>query len=102
MVYVLIELLLHGGKSFKKTRKNIRSQFVSGVCLSLTQHYVLCYSLELRVPFLDLEFTNYMLSLPPEMLQPKDGVEKHLLRSAFDGTGLLPNNILWRHKEAFR
>lgn len=43
-----------------------------------------------------------MLSLPPEMLQPKDGVEKHLLRSAFDGVGLLPDNILWRHKEAFR
>lgn len=59
------------------------------------------WSLELRVPFLDLEFTNYMLSLPPEMLQPKDGVEKHLLRSAFDGVGLLPDNILWRHKEAF-
>lgn len=30
-----------------------------------------------------------------------DGIEKHLLRSAFDGTGLLPGNILWRHKEAF-
>lgn len=30
-----------------------------------------------------------------------DGIEKHLLRSAFDGTDLLPNNILWRHKEAF-
>jgi len=29
------------------------------------------------------------------------GIEKHLLRSAFDGTDLLPNNILWRHKEAF-
>lgn len=59
------------------------------------------WSLELRVPFLDLEFTNYMLSLPPDMLRPKDGVEKHLLRSAFDGTGLLPDSILWRHKEAF-
>lgn len=29
------------------------------------------------------------------------GIEKHLLRSAFDGTNLLPSNILWRHKEAF-
>lgn len=28
-------------------------------------------------------------------------VEKHLLRSAFDCTNLLPSNILWRHKEAF-
>lgn len=29
------------------------------------------------------------------------GIEKYLLRSAFDGTNLLPSNILWRHKEAF-
>lgn len=59
-------------------------------------------SLELRVPFLDLQFTNYFLSLPKELRQPKDGVEKHLLRSAFDGRGYLPDKILWRHKEAFR
>ncbi|KAG5330075.1 ASNS synthetase, partial [Acromyrmex heyeri] len=59
------------------------------------------FSLELRVPFLDLQFTNYYLSLEPSSRQPQGGIEKHLLRSAFDGTGLLPNNILWRHKEAF-
>lgn len=28
-------------------------------------------------------------------------MEKHLLRSAFDGSGLLPANIVWRSKEAF-
>ncbi|XP_012270923.1 asparagine synthetase [glutamine-hydrolyzing] isoform X2 [Orussus abietinus] len=59
------------------------------------------FSLELRVPFLDLQFTSYYLSLDPALRQPQDGVEKHLLRSAFEGTGLLPENILWRHKEAF-
>ncbi|CAH1395302.1 unnamed protein product [Nezara viridula] len=59
------------------------------------------HSLELRVPFLDLQFSSYYLSLPAEMRQPIDGVEKHLLRSAFSGIDLLPNNILWRHKEAF-
>ncbi|XP_066603891.1 asparagine synthetase [glutamine-hydrolyzing] [Prorops nasuta] len=59
------------------------------------------FSLELRVPFLDLQFTNYYLSLDPESRQPKGGVEKHLLRSAFHESGLLPSNILWRHKEAF-
>nr|CAI5823171.1 unnamed protein product [Callosobruchus analis] len=58
-------------------------------------------SLELRVPFLDLQFTNYYLSIEPELRQPKDSVEKHLLRSAFEGTDLLPHEILWRHKEAF-
>ncbi|XP_078052229.1 asparagine synthetase [Augochlora pura] len=59
------------------------------------------YSLELRVPFLDLQFTNYYLSLDSATRQPQGGIEKHLLRSAFDDTNLLPSNILWRHKEAF-
>ncbi|KAK7791162.1 hypothetical protein R5R35_013329 [Gryllus longicercus] len=59
------------------------------------------HSLELRVPFLDLQFTHYYLGLDPELRTPKGGVEKHLLRSAFDDTDLLPKSILWRHKEAF-
>ncbi|XP_011349567.1 asparagine synthetase [glutamine-hydrolyzing] isoform X2 [Ooceraea biroi] len=59
------------------------------------------FSLELRVPFLDIQFTNYYLSLNANSRQPRDGIEKYLLRSAFNGTNLLPANILWRHKEAF-
>ncbi|XP_023665497.1 asparagine synthetase [glutamine-hydrolyzing] [Paramormyrops kingsleyae] len=59
------------------------------------------YGLELRVPFLDHRFTAYYLSLPPEMRVPKDGVEKHLLRDAFKGLNLIPDDILWRRKEAF-
>ena len=59
------------------------------------------FSLELRVPFLDIQFTNYYLSLDGASRQPQGGIEKYLLRSAFDGTNLLPSNILWRHKEAF-
>ncbi|XP_028142034.2 asparagine synthetase [glutamine-hydrolyzing] [Diabrotica virgifera virgifera] len=58
-------------------------------------------SLELRVPFLDLQFTDYYLNLEKTLKQPKNNVEKYLLRSAFDGTDLLPHEILWRHKEAF-
>lgn len=68
------------------------------MCVTL----LLVCSLELRVPFLDLQFTNYYLGLPAAMRQPQGGVEKHLLRSAFDSTDLLPKSILWRHKEAFR
>ncbi|KAL7829243.1 hypothetical protein AOLI_G00301280 [Acnodon oligacanthus] len=59
------------------------------------------HGLELRVPFLDHRFTAYYLSLPEEMRVPKDGVEKHLLREAFRGLNLLPDEILWRPKEAF-
>ncbi|KAK6622194.1 hypothetical protein RUM44_002001 [Polyplax serrata] len=59
------------------------------------------HSLELRLPFLDLQFSSYYLSLPPEVKQPRNGVEKYLLRNSFADMNLLPENILWRHKEAF-
>ena len=59
------------------------------------------HGLELRLPFLDKFFSSYYLSVPPEKRQPQNGVEKHLLRSAFADTGLLPNEILWRPKEGF-
>ncbi|XP_041102177.1 asparagine synthetase [glutamine-hydrolyzing] [Polyodon spathula] len=59
------------------------------------------HGLELRVPFLDHRFTAYYLSLPEELRVPKNGIEKHLLREAFQDTNLLPQEILWRRKEAF-
>ncbi|XP_019644205.1 PREDICTED: asparagine synthetase [glutamine-hydrolyzing]-like [Branchiostoma belcheri] len=59
------------------------------------------HGLELRVPFLDHMFTGYYLSLPAEVRRAKDGIEKYPLRKAFDGTGLLPDEILWRPKEGF-
>ncbi|XP_047238820.1 asparagine synthetase [glutamine-hydrolyzing] isoform X2 [Girardinichthys multiradiatus] len=59
------------------------------------------HGLELRVPFLDHRFTAYYLSLPEKMRTPKDGVEKHLLRDSFKGQNLIPDEILWRRKEAF-
>lgn len=31
----------------------------------------------------------------------QDGIEKYLLREAFRDTKLLPDEILWRRKEAF-
>jgi len=59
--------------------------------------------LELRVPFLDKAFTSYYLSIEKDLVRPKNGVEKHLLRSAFEGhlKDYLPDEILWRPKEAF-
>lgn len=57
--------------------------------------------LEVRCPFLDKEFLNDYMSLPIEWKRPKDGIEKWFIRKAFDGTGLLPDEILWRKKEAF-
>ncbi|XP_069575268.1 asparagine synthetase [glutamine-hydrolyzing] [Brachyistius frenatus] len=59
------------------------------------------HGLELRVPFLDHRLTAYYLSLPEEMRIPKHDVEKYLLRDSFKGLNLIPDDILWRRKEAF-
>ena len=62
---------------------------------------VAAHGLELRVPFLDKLFTSYYLSLSPEERQPREGIEKYLLRKSFSESGILPDAVLWRPKEAF-
>ena len=57
--------------------------------------------LEVRVPFLDKEFLNYYMSIPPTMKMPNThNIEKYLLRKAFDEDNILPKEVLWRVKEA--
>jgi asparagine synthase (glutamine-hydrolysing) len=59
-------------------------------------------SLEARVPFLDKDFLNLIMSInPQEKMYTKDRIEKWILRKAFDGLDLLPHEILWRVKEQF-
>ena len=57
-------------------------------------------SLEARVPFGDLDFVKYVMSIDPEMKLNKYGKGKYLLRKAFEGD-YLPDGILWREKAAF-
>lgn len=58
------------------------------------------FGLECRIPFADLEFVRYMLEHHNDQLKPQKGIEKYLFRNAFAKTGLLPNEVLWRRKEA--
>ena len=58
------------------------------------------FSLETRSPFLDTDFVNYYMSIPTNLKIYKEGIEKNLLRMAFND-GLLPYDVLWRRKEAF-
>ena len=58
-------------------------------------------SLEARVPFGDLDFVSYVMSIDPELKMNKYGKGKYLLRHAFEGEGYLPDEILWREKAAF-
>jgi asparagine synthase (glutamine-hydrolysing) len=56
--------------------------------------------LEARVPFADKKFLQYVMSIPPKYKMFSDErIEKYIFRKAFDG--LLPDDILWRRKEAF-
>ena len=58
-------------------------------------------SLEARVPFGDLEFVRYVMSIDPALKMNTYGMGKYLLRHAFEGDWLLPEEILWRQKAAF-
>jgi len=55
------------------------------------------HGLELRVPFLDKEVVQVCMEFPVHKKRTK--IEKAVLRSAFEG--YLPDDILWRRKEAF-
>lgn len=59
------------------------------------------WGLELRVPFLERGLVEKVMGLEGEVKDPKKnkGIEKFLLRKEFEGW--LPDEILWRRKEAF-
>lgn len=64
--------------------------------------------MEARVPFLDRKFIDLFLSIKPELRIPRPhdfakgkNLEKYLLRESFRGLNLLPDEVLYRKKEAF-
>jgi len=70
------------------------------------------FGVEVRVPFLDLDFLNYVMSIDPEdkvcdLTVKPDGIhpkmEKWILRKAFDvpENPYLPDSVLFRQKEQF-
>jgi asparagine synthase (glutamine-hydrolysing) len=59
------------------------------------------FSLELRVPFLDVAMIDLSMKISPELkIREHNGVkiEKWILRKAFEDTNYLPDDILWRYK----
>lgn len=82
----------------KESEKRIRELHMYDVlradrCISVN-------SLEARVPFGDLDFVKYVMSINPELKLNKYNKGKYLLRRAFEGD-YLPNDILYREKAAF-
>ncbi len=65
----------------------------------------MAHGLEARVPFLDKAFLKTAIETVAEAKMPAtyDGVEKYILRKAFDTPEqpFLPEEVLWRQKEQF-
>ena len=82
----------------KEAQKRIRELYMYDVlradrCISV-------HSMEARVPFGDLDFVKYVMSINPEKKLNKYNKGKYLLRHAFEGD-YLPRDILMREKAAF-
>ncbi len=83
----------------KESEKRIRELNVYDVlradrCISV-------HSMEARVPFGDLDFVSYVMSLDPEIKMNTYNKGKYLLRHAFENSDWLPYDILMREKAAF-
>jgi asparagine synthase (glutamine-hydrolysing) len=67
------------------------------------------HGLEARTPFLDKAVVAAWRAIPTAWRRPRvataegrgAAMEKQILREAFDSSGLLPFEVLWRKKEAF-
>lgn len=66
---------------------------------------IAAHGIEARVPFSDRSFVEYVMAIAPELKRNLPAhsrqIGKRLLREAFVGTGLLPDEILLREKAAF-
>ena len=82
----------------KEAQKRVRELYMYDVlradrCISVN-------SLEARVPFGDLDFVHYVMSINPAKKMNVYNKGKYLLRHAFEGD-YLPHDILYREKAAF-
>ncbi len=60
-------------------------------------------TIEVRVPFLDKDFIDYIMNIDTEhkiISDKTNNIEKYILRKAFD-EDFLPDEILWRQKNQF-
>ncbi|QGX40072.1 XrtA/PEP-CTERM system amidotransferase [Permianibacter aggregans] len=72
--------------------------YLVGDILTKVDRASMAHALEVRVPFLDADFVDWMSGLPPEWkLNGSDG--KHLLKSAMKS--YLPHDLMYRKKMGF-
>ena len=61
------------------------------------------FGIECRVPFLSHHFVDLYLSINPDLRNPikNKRIEKEILRKSFENDNILPDDVLFRSKEAF-
>ncbi len=97
----------HYMKNFPLDKVNFESRRCIGnlhnINLQRADRMGMLFSLELRVPFLDVDLIDLAMKIPPELKiktvkNSNEKIEKWILRKAFEGSGYLPDDILWRYK----
>ena len=83
----------------KEAEKRIRELYMYDVLRA--DRCISANSLEARVPFGDITFVKYVMSVDPDLKMNHYNMGKYLLRHAFEKDGLLPESILFRDKAAF-
>ena len=88
-----------GPEAFQKeAEKRLREIFMYDVLRA--DRSISSNGLEARVPFGDIDFVKYVMSISPEKKMNYTGVGKYLLRKAYEDN-YLPHEILYREKAAF-
>jgi asparagine synthase (glutamine-hydrolysing) len=95
----------HYMKRFAPEKLNIEARrctaSVHNINLQRADRMGMLFSLELRVPFFDVAMVDLAMKIAPGLkIREHNGarIEKWILRKAFENTGYLPDEILWRYK----
>ena len=83
----------------KESQKRIKELYMYDVLRA--DRCISAHALEGRVPFADIDFVNYVISINPATKMNTYNKGKYLLRKAFEGENYLPTNLLYREKPAF-
>ena len=83
----------------KESQKRINELYMYDVLRA--DRCISAHALEGRVPFADIDFVNYVMSINPATKMNIYNKGKYLLRKAFEGENYLPNELLYREKAAF-
>ncbi len=86
----------------KEVRRNLNT--LHNINLQRADRIGMLFSLELRVPFLDVRMIDLAMRISPRLKIKKsheERIEKWILRKAFEGTDYIPEEILWRYKAQY-